>query len=232
MSASAADDERRHLRIWEMLPWIVNDTAGAEDAREVQAHLRECVLCRAELARQRWLLSAANRREPQAPNVERGLDKLMQQIDDADHHEAESRGTGTHGRWQPAEKARARAGRSVLLAYGLAAMALIEAGALAMLGGQLHGLQPAGSYRTLSEAASPLHRATIRLVVDDAMSVRQLQTLLAAQHLRIVNGPGENGVYSLAPAGEMGDVDAQVAALRAAPGVRFAEPAAEALNAQ
>ncbi|VWB88284.1 hypothetical protein [Burkholderia lata] len=229
MSVIAADEERMHLRVWEMLPWIVNDTASADDLREVHEHLGECVLCRAELARQRWLQTAMNQREPQTQRAERGFEKLLKRIDDA-QLEVDAREARAPQRMQTQAPAKGRPGRSVALAYGLAAMVLLETGALAVLCGQIHGQQPA-VYRTLSEVGDPSHQATIRLVVDNGISPR-LQALLVAQHLRIVNGPGENGVYSLAPSGVTGDTNAQVAVLRTVPGVRFAEPATETLNAQ
>lgn len=230
MNMMAVDEEREHLRIWETLPWIVNGTAGAEAASEAQEHLRECALCRAELAHQRWLFKTMNRHERQAPSIERGLEDLMHRIDGEGQREPDIR--RVRGPWYRRASAQAGSRRMAAVAYGLAAMVLVEAGALAVLGGrQLPGEQPQASYRTLSDGAAPAHHATIRLVVDGAMTVGRLQELLASQQLQIVSGPGQNGVYSLAPIAAVGDVDAQVAALRAASGVRFAEPVADARSA-
>ncbi|KAE8753496.1 hypothetical protein FSO04_44890 [Paraburkholderia madseniana] len=231
MNMMAVDEERKHLRIWETLPWIVNGTAGAEAASEAQEHVRECTLCRTELARQRWLFTTMNKHERQAPPIERGLEDLMHRIDD-EQREPDIR--RVRGPWYRRAGAQTGSHRVAVVAYGLAAMVLVEAGALAVLGGRRPpGEQPQqATYRTLSEGAAPAHRATIRLVVDDAMTVGRLHALLESQQLEIVSGPGQNGVYSLAPVADAGDVSAQVAVLRAAPGVRFAEPVADARSAQ
>jgi hypothetical protein len=66
------------------------------------------------------------------------------------------------------------------------------------------------------------------------MSLGELEALLGRTHLQIVGGPGDGGVYSLAPlsaragSGVQGEALAQ---LRAHPGVRFAEPVNTAAQA-
>jgi hypothetical protein len=107
-------------------------------------------------------------------------------------------------------------------------IALLEAGRLAMLGIRHGDAGAPPNYRTLSEPNAAVTGATIPLVADAVMPVGQLQTLLAPLHLQIVGGPGENGVYSLAPTAGHLDVAAQLSALRAAPHVRFAEPVGDA----
>lgn len=224
MNMIAVDDERMHLRVWEMLPWVVNGTADANELRRVNEHLCACALCLSELSRQRGLCSAMNEREPQAPHVERGLAKLLQRMGDVEGN------TQAHpARALRQRRVAANAGSRVAttVACGLAALVMLESGALAVLGERLQW-EPAVAYRTLSEPASRPNRAAIRLVVDERMSVRELQALLVSLNLQIVAGPDANGVYSLAPLGATGSLDALAAALRAAPGVRFAEPIAQA----
>lgn len=224
MSMIAVDDERVHLRVWEMLPWVVNGRADASELRRVNEHLRGCALCLSELSRQRDLCSIMNAREPQAPRVESGLTKLLQRIGDA---EVDTQAHRVPALRQPQAAANARSRVAAALACGLAAVVLLQSGARTVLDERLRA-EPAAVYRTLSEPVARPDRAAIRLVVDERMSVRELQALLVSLNLQIVAGPDANGVYSLAPLGATGSLDALAAALRAAPGVRFAEPIAQA----
>lgn len=230
MNMITVDEERKHLRIWEMLPWIVNGTVAVELADDVQEHLRQCALCRTELARQRWVSTVMNMDDWRAPAVERGLEKLMHRLIEED---GEPRGRRVRGPWYRRSEAMAASSRrATMVAYGLAAVVLLEAGALAVVGRQLLGQQAQSGYRTLSSSAASTHHATIRFVADDTMPLGRLRELLASQNLQIVSGPGQNGVYSLAPVNSGGDVEAQVAGLRRASGVRFAEPIADAQGLQ
>ncbi|CAB3677145.1 hypothetical protein [Trinickia soli] len=227
MSMIAVDDERMHLRVWEVLPWVVNGTADANELRRVNEHLRGCALCLSEFSRQRDLCLTMNGREPQVPRVEHGLARLLQRIGDVEGdtqaHPAQAR--------RPQAAANARSRVAMTLAYGVAALVLLQSGARAVLD-ERQRAGPAAVYRTLSEPVASPDRAAIRLVVDERMSVRELQTLLVSRNLQIVAGPDARGVYSLAPLDPKASFDADAAALRTAPGVRFAEPIAQTPSGQ
>lgn len=66
----------------------------------------------------------------------------------------------------------------------------------------------------------------LKVVFDDKFSIGALRALLAAQHLRVVRGPDEQGVVWLAADGD-GEVDVEraLAALRAQPDVLDAQRA-------
>ncbi|WP_206956619.1 zf-HC2 domain-containing protein [Trinickia acidisoli] len=209
--------ERTHLRVWDLLPWIVNGTASDAVRRDVEEHVRECVPCREELVRQRRVHAAMNVAVDVDLPVERGLDRLMQKV------QAEERQGARYARAGGAARS-----RWAWAACGLAAMVLLEAGGLVALGTSPRS--PA--YRTLSSSDARLPQASIRLVVDSSMTVGKLQALLAPLNLQIVGGPNEDGVYSLGTLGPRHDTEKIVAALRAAPGVRFAEPVDVARSGQ
>ncbi|WP_439891194.1 anti-sigma factor family protein [Ralstonia sp. 25C] len=207
-------DDRVHLRVWELLPWVVNQSASASEQTEVDEHLRHCEACRAELALQQELNASINAGGALvSPGVEEGLARLSDRID------------------APQRSPRPRL---LAVAYGLAALVLLQSGGLAVLGMKLGGGDTA-TYRTLSSPARMADHATIRLVVDPSTSVVRLQQLLVPLGLQIVAGPSESGVYTLgARAAEAGrpalnaDTHRQIEALRAAPEVRFVEPIAGA----
>lgn len=217
--SNPAESELAHLHVWELLPWIVNGRASDAERKLVDAHVRDCERCQAELASQRKLCAAMGAREDAGPDVERGLDHLWERFDEEAQPAAR---TGTSSA-APGRR------RMTAIACGLAAIVLLETGALATLGFSRGADSAPANYRTLSEGNVGAAHATIRLVADLAMPVGRLQTLLVPLHLQIVGGPSENGVYSLAPLvpDTPRDVAKQLAMLRAAPGVRFAEPVGE-----
>jgi hypothetical protein len=204
--------ERIHLRIWDMLPWIVNGTASESVRREVQAHLRVCARCCEELAHQRHVHTAMNAGSEPDLAVERGLARLMRQVEAQEQQAARDAGAGggrIHRRWS-------------WIAWGLAAVVLVEAGGLVALSTSGRNASPSYHSAPSSSAASP--QASIRLVVDATMTAGKLQSLLLPLELQIVGGPNEDGVYLLHGVGGGRDVESAVTALRAAPGVRFVEP--------
>jgi hypothetical protein len=215
--------DRTHLRVWALLPSVVNGTACADERTDVERHLSCCTACREELAFQQQLLAAMTSSPATVgPDLEAGLERLFERIDG--HAGEQRRPRALPLRWMQHPSASA-------LAYGLAALLVLGAGGTALFRSGLGDAVRPAVYRTLSSGSPALTqpgtpRATIRLVVDAAMPIGRLQALLASLGLQIVGGPGANGIYSLAPAaGEAkGNLAEQIDTLRATPGVRFAEP--------
>jgi hypothetical protein len=77
-------------------------------------------------------------------------------------------------------------------------------------------------YYTVTTSAPRPVGEVIRAVFAPSISVGELQAILDEAGLRIVSGPTEAGVYSLA-AGSPRPVSSSLASLRAHAGVRFAE---------
>jgi hypothetical protein len=63
-------------------------------------------------------------------------------------------------------------------------------------------------------------------VLSPDMTLEQFRMLLTKAHLQVVGGPGESGVWSLAPAADATNLatEAAVRELRESAQVRFAEP--------
>jgi hypothetical protein len=221
----------QHRLAWDLIPWVLNKTASAEEARSVEDHLQHCPDCRAEFAFQRSLAGAM---KPDAgtaaPDHRPALQRLWAQIDAQEAAPAPAEPPAS----APAAIHSSRLLRNSLTRW-LAAAAVVEAAALALLGGELLGHRQAEAssrYVTLSAAAPQPPPATIRAVLAPAMTVDSLQALLAHSGLQIVAGPSEAGVFSLAPsAGENPVATAQaLALLRADVNVRFAEPVGAAVG--
>ncbi|MBS0395333.1 MAG: hypothetical protein JSR54_11945 [Proteobacteria bacterium] len=90
-------------------------------------------------------------------------------------------------------------------------------------------VRPAGGFETLSAPAGTTPAPSLRVVFAATMTVGELKTLLTSEHLVIVAGPSDAGVFSLGPSQPTGaapSLDASLATLRANPHVLFAEPIA------
>jgi anti-sigma factor RsiW len=204
------DGAPEHQRVWEMLTWYVNGSATPDATRMVEAHLAECPACRAEHEIQRKLFAQMQRDPAPGLDASAGLARLMANID----------------RMPQREPADARPmGRAMKLALaGLAAIVLIESGTLAVISAQWMDGRADAPYQTLSTPEPAVRHAAIRMVPAPSMSAGDLQRMLRQLDLEIVGGPSEAGVYSLAPTVPRSDKAAQLAQLRATPGVLFAEP--------
>lgn len=205
------DHAPEHLRAWEALPWIANGRATPEQAALVEAHLPHCADCREELEWQRRMQAALQRAVDTADadaESERSLQALMARLDDAPEQ------------GQPAAGPRSK------LTWALAAAVVLQAVGIGALSLQLWSAEPDDAYRTLSSEPATAPVATLRVLPDPGLSLAAWQALLQAQGLQTVGGPNSAGAYALAPAPGATALprDEALAALRANPGVRLAEP--------
>jgi hypothetical protein len=198
---------------WELMPWILQDSATEEEQQWLFAHVAKCPSCSAEFAQQSRLSRALALPPAHAPDPALGLQRLLSRIDAP----------------QPAVPPVAahrerRAGSWALRA--LAAVALVQAIGLGAMGLKLSAPQPQQEYRTLSSAqTSPTQHDAIRVVPDASMTVAQWDRLLRLQQLQVVGGPNAMGAYTVVSAqpASLAPPEQTVQQLRATPGIRLAE---------
>jgi anti-sigma factor RsiW len=201
-----------HEQMSALMPWSVNGTLREEDRSKLEAHCAECARCREELSLEQQLY----RGMAQQPAVEympaASLKKLQNMID---------------GREQPkAHEVRPlrRFARPSLMAASVAILAL----ALSLLAADRVMVARNGgaaSFYTVTSARTKPAGEVIRAVFAPEVTVEQLKTLLDEAKMRIVSGPTEAGVYSLAATSDQ-PVAESLAVLRKHPDVRFAESTA------
>jgi hypothetical protein len=104
----------------------------------------------------------------------------------------------------------------------LAALIILVLG-LSVLAARLWMVDPAPSYRTLSDAPAPPDAGTIRVVPDAAMALTDWNALLHVLRLRVVGGPDAAGAYTVVPIGRRATTGHILQQLRATRGVRLAE---------
>jgi hypothetical protein len=108
------------------------------------------------------------------------------------------------------------------MAASVAAMAVAVALLAADRWVQVEALRSQPNYRTVTSAAQRPQGEVIRAVFSPSITLVELQTVLDEAQLRIVSGPTEAGVYSLASNSTL-TVRASLTLLRRHSTVRFAE---------
>jgi len=218
-----------HEDVWHRIPWLVNGRADDAERAQIEAHLRVCDECRNEVAAQRQVMSAIanDKRIDCVPGA--AFQRLWERISAADT------APGRAAR-PPSGASSVRPARARSVTRWLAAAVVIEAIGITALTAALtsrdSAVQPTAEYRTVTSATAATSsipttaRGIIRAVFSPTLPVSELQRLLEKSGLRIVAGPTEAGVYTLAAtaAVERSGNDSALSELRANPAVRFAEP--------
>lgn len=192
-----------HREVWQHIPWYVNDRIDAPMRQRVDAHLRGCDACREELAQQRRVQTVlcADAGMPVLPGA--SLNRLRQRLDCAS-----------------AQAPRPPESRQRLLLAAAAVGAVVVALGVVMVSTRP---QPAAAqFHTVTQSAVRPAQEAIRAVFTPQTTVAQLQTLLERAKVRIISGPTEAGVYSLALTSNQ-PVSEALAQLRLHPQVSFAE---------
>jgi hypothetical protein len=212
MSITQADNAE-HREIWALIPWFVNSTLADNARQRVEAHVDRCTICRDELLIEQRIFDGMSKTAIEympAVSFKRLLSKLdaqPPQAGPAERHVGHARGKRS---W-PA-----------LMAASMAAMA-ITTGLLAAdrwMQYRTHLAEP--NYRTVTNSAPRPRDEVIRIVFSPTITLVEMQAILEESQLRIIAGPTEAGVYSLAAESNR-PVSSSLALLRRHAAVRFAE---------
>jgi hypothetical protein len=227
-----------HRQTWDLIPWIVNRSATAEQHENASRHLMTCADCREELALQERIHSGMN--APQTMDSERASNALQAINKRIDAHAGHARANHTSALTPSTAAARTFAYRGRWLT-GLAAAVVVQAFGLIALGVLLLDSRdsgdPSGRYTTLSSDTSPAPAASIRLVPSPALSLGDLQTLLDEAGLQIVGSSRGATILALAPVSNAADAETtgsqqerrrrnleSIELLRKKPGILLVEP--------
>jgi hypothetical protein len=212
-----------HQEISALLPWYVNGTIGEHERQRVDAHLILCAGCRDDLAQERRICQGMTAEAAVEYMPAASLKRLQARLDDgavAASADAQA-DTLTH---VPAARKRDR--RSTVWRGLMAASVAVMAVALSVLAAdrwmQFRARTSAPSYYTVTTSASHAPDEVIRAVFSPTITLVELQAILDEAQLRIVSGPTEAGVYSLAASSNR-PVSSSLALLRGHAKVRFAE---------
>jgi hypothetical protein len=208
------ENSAEHHEVSALLPWYVNETLGEVDRQRADAHLGICTACREDLAAQRRICEAIDAQPAIDYMPVASLKRLQARLDTL----AESHPTIAPVKEQPTQRLPWRGWMAASLAAMAVAVALLATNRWVPLEARL--TQP--KYRTVTNSAPRPQGEVIRAVFAPSVTLVELQTILDEAQLRIVSGPTEAGVYSLASNSTL-TVRASLALLRQHSTVRFAE---------
>ncbi len=213
-------EARMHEEISALIPWYVNGSVGEGDRQRVDAHLPQCARCREVLA--------LERRVYEGMSVESGVEYMPA----ASLKRLQARLDGLSAAMPPeapqaaADEPFVAARRRAVTWQGvMAASVAIMAVAVSMLAADRwmqSRTRAAALYSTVTTAQPRAANEVIRAVFTPTITLVELQAVLDEAGLRIVSGPTEAGVYSLAAISRR-PVSASLASLRGHAKVRFAE---------
>ncbi|HEX3846349.1 MAG TPA: zf-HC2 domain-containing protein [Steroidobacteraceae bacterium] len=204
---------REHADISALIPWYVNEAIGEDERRRVETHLADCGNCRRELEDQRQLHAAMATDTAIEYMPAASLNRLRARLDVI----------------QTAPRERAAVPRRRIRGFSwqglMAASVALMAVALSFLAAdRFHTRVNGGAdYHTVTSGPQRPSGEVIRAVFAPTATLAELQGMLDEAQLRVVAGPTEAGVYSLAQTDPRGSVAASLALLRGHSKVRFAE---------
>lgn len=207
----------QHQALQDLLPWYASGALGEDEASQVQQHLRDCALCREDLAWQRKLLQT-EAPLPAGLDPERALARLMPQL------EARSPAVSDVAQRAAPAPSLAQRLRAWLAASGWQdwqgwivgaqfAAIVVLASLLLMPRAEVQTYQALGR----GAAATP----DLLVVFKPAARLDEVQRLLQAHSAQIVGGPTVTGAYMLEV--EHSRQAQLLSALRADPAVELAE---------
>ena len=208
------ENSAEHHEVSALLPWYVNETLGEIDRQRVDAHLGMCTPCREDLAAQRRICEAIDAQPAIDYMPVASLKRLQARLDAL----GESDPTIAPVKEQPTQRLPWRGWMAASVAALAVAVALLAANRFGQTDARL--MQP--NYRTVTNSSPRPQSEVIRAVFAPSITLVELQSILDEAQLRIVSGPTEAGVYSLASNSTL-TVRASLALLRQHSTVRFAE---------
>jgi hypothetical protein len=211
-----AENSQEHAEITTLLPWYVNATLSEQERVRVDAHLSLCAVCRDGLAVERRVFEGVTAESAIEYMPVASLNRLRARLD-AEHADAADPEVAP----LPHRRRRGLPWQG-LMAASVALMAVAVGLLAADRWMQFHSQPAAANFHTVTSPAPRAPDEVIRAVFVPTITLVELQSILDESQLRIVAGPTEAGVYSLALTAAR-PVNESLTSLRQHTTVRFAE---------
>jgi anti-sigma factor RsiW len=203
-----------HQEIVLLLPWYVNGTLDEVSRGKVDAHVGACPACREDLSLEQRIFARIDGETAIDYMPRASLKRLQTRL--------ASLQSGAALPALPSQQSRSRTPWRVLAAASVVAVTVSISVLLVERWVQLRPLAAQPLYRTVTTNMPRSRDEVIRAVFAPNITLVELQAILDEAQLRIISGPSEAGVYSLAASSER-PVRSSLAQLRRHSSVRFAE---------
>ena len=217
-----------HREICELIPWYVNGTIGAIDRQPLDTHVLTCTACRTEMLEERRIHEAISAGAGVECMPAASFKRLRARIEHGEGtlDSAPKAPASPFVRRTPARGVPRQAPRRHPIAISIAASSALLAVAISLVWAdkayRIRGWDLSPYYRTVTTPTPRAPNEVIRAVFLPTITLVELQAILHEAQLRIVSGPTEAEVYSLA-ANTNRPVNASLALLRRHSAVQFAE---------
>lgn len=207
-------DTLEHREAADLIPWYVNASIGASDRERLEAHLRLCDRCSDDMARELRVFQGMTADVSVEYMPAASLKRLQSRLEGIDEGVGATIAAPAPSRL-PLHWKGLLAASVAFLAIGLGLPAAEHA---------LHyrDRTPVSPYHTVTTPTNRPPGEVIRAVFAPGVTLAELQRILDESELRLVSGPTEAGVFSLA-ASSRRPVSESLALLRRHSEVRFAE---------
>jgi hypothetical protein len=206
-----------HEVISTLMPWYVNGTISELDRQKVDSHLRACTACCEELLQERCVYEGVGTEGGVGYISRPSLTRLNVALNGIAAGAQRLREPSRAERRSPSFMQ-----RTGLMAASVAVLGLAVGLLVADRWTQLRAQQPQSDYYTVTTAIAHPPDEVVRAVFAPDMTLVELKTILDEAQLKIISGPSEAGVYSLA-AKSGRPVNVSLGLLRQHKTVRFAE---------
>lgn len=216
MSNFKIENSAEHAEVAALIPWYLNATLSDQDRIRVDAHLSLCAACRDDLAVERRVFEGVTAESAIEYMPVASLNRLRARLD-TEHADVADPEVAP----LPYRRRRGLPWQG-LMAASVALMAVAVGLLVADRWMQFRSEPAAANYHTVTSPAPRAADEAIRAVFTPTITLVELQSILDESHLRIVAGPTEAGVYSLALT-RARPVNESLTLLRQHSTVRFAE---------
>lgn len=214
-SSRRFENSAEHQEVSALIPWYVNDTLADHERQRVDAHVGACAPCRDDLAVHKRIFEGIDAQPALNYMPVASLRRLQARLDAA-------QAQAVSPQLPPLEPVRSTSPWRGWMAASIATMAVAIGLLAADKWVQFEARANQPNYRTVTSAAPRPRGEVIRAVFSPSITLVQLQSILDEAQLKIVSGPTEAGVYSLASNSSL-TVRSSLALLRLHSTVRFAE---------
>jgi anti-sigma factor RsiW len=209
------ENSAEHHEVAALIPWYVNDTLADNERQRVDAHVGACADCRDDLAVHARIIDEIDRQPVLDYMPAASLKRLQARLDAA-------QGKSDLPPVAPGEPRHSVTPWRGWMAASIAALAVAIGLLAADRWVQFAARAAQPKYFTVTSSISRPQGEVIRAVFSPAITLVELQSILDEAQLKIVSGPTEAGVYSLASSSSL-TVRSSLALLRQHSTVRFAE---------